>query len=126
MSKQHIWQGRRAARSSTSQENAEPLCDSENQRRESRGFLGGKLITDHVLFSSYESQRGAANGQDSWGVFQGCAGLWTSKCWLARQLYRLKSSIAMDLGTTISLISVLFMCGLEKLGLVDQEGLGVV
>ena len=28
---------------------------------------------DHGLFSSYEGQQGAANGQDSWGVFQGYA-----------------------------------------------------
>ena len=43
-----------------------------------RGFLGEKLISDHGLCSSYESQQGAANGQDSWGVFQGCTGLWTA------------------------------------------------
>ena len=28
-------------------------------------------MSDYGLFSSYESQQGAANGQDSWGVFQG-------------------------------------------------------
>ena len=27
------------------------------------------------MFSSYEGQQGAVNGQDSWGVFQGCTGL---------------------------------------------------
>ena len=35
-------------------------------------------MSDHGLFSSYEGQEGAANGQDSWGVFrdaQGCGRL---------------------------------------------------
>ena len=38
-------------------------------------FLREKLISDHGLFSSYEGQKGAANGNDSWNTFQGCAGL---------------------------------------------------
>ena len=29
-----------------------------------------KLTSDHSLFSSYEGQQGAANGQDSWGFFR--------------------------------------------------------
>ena len=39
-------------------------------------FLKAKLISDHGLFSSYEGQQGVTNGQDSWGMFQGCTGLW--------------------------------------------------
>ena len=34
-------------------------------------FLRGKLISDHGLFSSSESQQGAANGLDSRGVCKG-------------------------------------------------------
>ena len=46
-------------------------CVQESKAR-LRGFLWGKLISDHGLFSSYEGQQEAANGQDSWGIFQGC------------------------------------------------------
>ena len=38
-------------------------------------FLREKLISGHGLFSSYEGQQEAVNGQDSWGVFQGCTRL---------------------------------------------------
>ena len=50
---------RRAARSSTSQRSAEPLCariKGANGR-----FLKEKLISDHGLFYSFEGQQGAAN-----------------------------------------------------------------
>ena len=66
-------------------------------------------MSDHGLFSSYEGLQGAANGQDSWGLFRdGCTGLWTAGCWLARRLHRLKASTTttMDLGILIFLISV--------------------
>ena len=33
-----------------------------------------KLISDHSLFSSYEGQQEAANGQDSWGFFRDAQG----------------------------------------------------
>ena len=33
-----------------------------------------KLISDHVLFSSYEGQQGAVSGQDSWGFFKDTQG----------------------------------------------------
>ena len=48
--------------------------------------------------------QGAANGQDV--LFQGCAGLWTVGCWLARRLHQLKVSTTMDLGISIFLIFV--------------------
>ena len=54
------------------------------------------------------------------GLFQGCTGLWTAGCWLARRLHQLKASTIMDLGISIFLITT---CGLEKLGLVDQNWL---
>ena len=31
-------------------------------------------MSDHGLFSSYENQQGAANGQDSWGFFREAQG----------------------------------------------------
>ena len=55
------------------------IFDEPEDVRESKArtgmFLGEKLISDHCLFSSYEGRLGAANGKDSWGVFQGCTGL---------------------------------------------------
>ena len=53
------------------------------------------------------------------GLFQGCTGLWTAGCWLARRLHQLKASTTMDLGISIFLFCT--MCGLEKPGLVDQN-----
>ena len=67
---------RREARSPTSQGSAGPLC---------------------------EGQQGAANGQDTWGIFQGCTGLWTAGCWLARRLRQLKASTTMDLSISFFL-----------------------
>ena len=46
-------------------------CAQESKARTGR-FLREKLISDHGLFSSFEDQQGAANEQDSWGIFQGC------------------------------------------------------
>ena len=40
------------------------------------------------------------------GLFQGCTGLWTAGCWLARRLHQLKASTTMDLGISIFLIFV--------------------
>ena len=40
------------------------------------------------------------------GLFQGCTGLWTAGCWLARRLRQLKASTTMDLGISIFLIFV--------------------
>ena len=77
-----------------------------------------------MVFFFLREREGAANGQDSWGFFQGCTGLWTAVCcWLARRLHQLKASATMELGIfSIFLISGT-MCGLEKLELVDQNWL---
>ena len=48
-------------------------CARESKARTGR-FLGEKLISDDGLFSSYEGQQGAANGQDSWGFFRDAQG----------------------------------------------------
>ena len=61
-------------------------------------------MSDHGLFSSYEGQQGAANGQYSWGIVQGYTGLcWTAGCWLARRLHQLKASITMDLASVFQI-----------------------
>ena len=73
--------------------------------------MRGKLISDHGLFCSYESQQGEANGQDSWDVFQGCTGLWTTGYWIRRRLHQLKVSTVMDLAITT----------LRNLGIFDQN-----
>ena len=50
------------------------------------------------------------------GFFQGCTGLGTAGCWLARRLHQLKAYTTMDLGISIFLISV-FCVALKNLGL---------
>ena len=81
-------------------------CARESKARTGR-FLRKKLISDHGLFSSYEGQQGTANGQDSWGVFQGCTGLWTAGSWLVCRLHQLKASTTtMDLGISLFFISI--------------------
>ena len=58
------------------------------------------------------------------GLFQGCTGLWTAGCWLARRLHQLKASTTIDLSIPILLTRYFCtMCGIEKLGLVDQDWL---
>ena len=49
-------------------------CARESKAGTGR-FLKEKLISDHNMFCFYESQQGAANEQESWGVFRGCTGL---------------------------------------------------
>ena len=51
--------------------------ESKAQRGE---FLRDKLISNRGLFSFYESQQGAANGRDFWGVCPGCTGLRAAGC----------------------------------------------
>ena len=113
------WRRRREARSSTSQGSAEPLCARfKGANREVSEEK--KLISAYGLFSSYEGRKEAANGQDSWGFFKdtqgfgrldagSCAGFtsarppppWSSVFQFSFFLYK--------------------MCGLEKLGLLDQN-----
>ena len=46
-------------------------CTRESKARSGRSIrlLSAKLISDHGMFSSNESQQEAADRQDSWGVF---------------------------------------------------------
>ena len=99
-------------------------CARESKARTGR-FLRQKLISDHGLFSSYEGQQGVANGQDSWGIFQGCTGLCTAGCWLARRLHQLKASTTMDLGISNLLISARRMV-LRNLGLLIKTDWSVI
>ena len=57
------------------------------------------------------------------GLFQGCTGLWTAGCWLARRLHQLKAFTTMDLGIQFSLF-LYDVCGLEKLGIVGSKLVG--
>ena len=69
VSKHQIRRGRREARSSMSQESAEPLC--ARIKGANREVSEGKKISDHGLFYSYEGQHGEANGQNIRGAFSG-------------------------------------------------------
>ena len=82
-------------------------------------FLRQKLISDYGLFFSYEGRQGAANGQDSWGVFRdargfgrldagSCAGLPDQGLHHHRPQY-------------FDFPYFCTMCGLEEPGLVDQN-----
>ena len=70
-------------------------CSRKLNARTGR-FLREKMISDHGLFSSYEGQQGATNRQDSWGVFQECAGLWTAGWWLGGQIDRQRARAVMN------------------------------
>ena len=77
-----------------------------------------KLISDHGLISSYEGQQGAATGQDLWGFFRVHRDL---DGWM---LARAPTSPAQGLhyGPRYFNFPYFFVvCGLEKLGLVDQN-----
>ena len=55
----------------------------------------------HLLMTTQRAERARFVG-----LFQGCTGLWTPGCWLARRLHQLKASTTMDLGISIFLIFV--------------------
>ena len=99
----HIQRRRRAARSSTSQGRAEPLC--ARVKGANRRFLREKLMSDHGHFSSYEGHKERRTGKIR-GAFSRMYRTWTAGCWLARRLHQLKASTTMDLGISIFLIFV--------------------
>ena len=74
---------------------------------------------DHGHFSSYEGHKERVTGKIR-GLFQGYTGLWTPGCWLARRLYQLKASTTHG-PRYFNFSYFCTMCGLEKLGLVDQN-----
>ena len=80
-------------------------------------------MSDHGHFSSYEATRSGERARFV-GLFQGCTGLWTTGCRLARRLHQLKASTAMDLGISFFLISVQRVA-LRNLDLLIETGWSV-
>ena len=77
----------------------------ENRKREPGGFWGKSWSLTTVIFFPTRTTRSGERARFV-GLFQGCTGLWTAGCWLARRLHQLKASTAMDLGISIFLIFV--------------------
>ena len=65
-----------------------------------------KLISDHGLFSFYEGQQGAANGQDLWDFFRDAQGLRLDADSRAGFTQLKVSTTTVDLGISILFISV--------------------
>ena len=59
-------------------------------------------MSDHGLIFPTRATRSGERARFL-GLFQGCTGLWTAGCWLARRLHQLEASTTMDLGISISL-----------------------
>ena len=92
-----------AARSLASQVRAEPLCTRiESANRE---VSDGKADLTTVIFLPTRATWSGERARFV-GLFQGCTGLWTAGCWLARRLHQLKAFTTMDLGISIFLIFV--------------------
>ena len=62
-------------------------------------------MSDHDLFFLGGSTR-SGERERFVELFQGCTGLWTAGCCLARWLHQLKASTTMDLGISIFLTSL--------------------
>ena len=78
-------------------------------------------MSDHGLFSSYEGQQGAANGQDLWGLFMDSKDFGQLD---AGSRGGFTSSRPPPSWTSVSqFLYFCTICGLEKLRLVDQNGL---
>ena len=109
---------RRAARSLTSQGRAEPLCariETCNGR-----FLREKLISLTTVIFFLRRPHGAAKGQDSWGFFKDAQGF-------GRLDIVSPASSAQGLHhhgpPYFNFHFFCTLCGLEKLGIVDQNWL---
>ena len=77
-------------------------------------------MSDHSHFLPTRATRSGERARFV-GLFQGCTGLWTAGCWLARGLHQLKASPPWTSVFQFPYFST--MCGLEKLGFVDQNWL---
>ena len=80
------------------------------------------MLCDHGLISSYDGATRSGERARFVGLFQGCTGLWTVGCWLARRLHQLKASTTMDLGISTSFI-FLQCVALRNLELLIRTGL---
>ena len=76
-------------------------------------------MSDHGLFFLRGSTKSGERTRFV-GLFQGCTGLWTARCWLARRFHQLKTSTIMDLGNSIFLIYVRYVA-LRDLDLLSKR-----
>ena len=91
--------------------NTHQIRRGQLDRRRARGVLNPCAQTGRFLREKLISDDGLVQGPTRSGerarfvrLFQGCTGLWTAVCWLARRL-QLKAPATMDLGISIFLIS---------------------
>ena len=103
-------------------ERAEPLCARITGAN--REVSEGKADVGPRSFSFTRATR-SREGARLVRLFQGCTGLWTAGCWLARWLHQLKASTTMDLGISIFLIFVRCMA-LRNLDLFIESDSSVV
>ena len=107
---------RRAARSSTGQGKDEPLCASI--KGANREVFTGKRVGSTRATRSNERARFV-------GLFQGCTGLWTAGCWLARRPHQRKASVTMVRGTSIFPVFVRCVAS-RNLNLLIEAGWSVI
>ena len=120
-SKHQIWRGRRTARPSTNQGGLLNPCARKSKVRSGK-FLRRRRISDHDLFSSYEGQQGAENGQDPCGAFSRMHRALDG--WiLARAPASPAQRSRRHLTRYFNFPYFCMTCGLGKLGLVDQKRL---
>ena len=93
-------------------------CARESKAPTGR-VLREKLISDHGLFSSYDGRQGVANGQDSWGFFRDAQGFGRLDAG-SRAGFTI-SKPPPPWASVFHFSYSCMMCGLEKLGLVDQN-----
>ena len=113
---------RRETRSSTSQGRAELLCATiiGLNREVSEGK---SLFLTTIIFLPTRATRSGERARFV-GLFQGCSGLWTAGCWLARRLHQLKASTTMDLG--ISIYIFVQCVALRNLDVLIKSGWSVI
>ena len=98
---------------------AEPTSAKPKYKAGTGSFLKEKLISDRGLFSSYEGQQGAANGQDSWGFFRDAHGFGRLD---ADSRAGFTSPRSLPPWTSVLQFSYFYiMCSLEELRLVKQS-----
>ena len=81
-------------------------------------------MSDHGHFFSTRATRSDERARFV-GLFQGCSGFWTARCWLARRLHQLKASTIMDLGISDFIIYVRYVA-LRNLDLLIKTGWSII
>ena len=92
----------RAARSSTSQDSAEPLCTRIKGSNQEVSEVKADVWPRYFFFLRGPTR--SCERARFVGLVQGRTGLWTAGCWLARRLHQFKASTTVDLGISIFLI----------------------